>query len=129
MQASTFLEEKINQVGQGEEVVLLDMYLEERNDICLVPELDQEQVLGIFTQSKKVRDNLRDMMESLSNNVALLETVYRLDQLRDALLPLLMLTVEDGVFRYSLNQDEYVVEISRESALKILEHAFQLEGY
>lgn len=122
MQASTFLEERINQAGQGVEVVLLDMYLEERDDICFVPELDQEKVFNIFTQNTKFCAEVEFIIQSLPEDA-------RLEQLRATFLPLLMLTLEDGVFRYALNRDEYVVEVSKDSALKILEHAFQLEGY
>ena len=96
MQAKTYLEEKIK---QGEEI-LLDMYIEEMGDLCLVPELDQNKIC--YTLSRK-------------------PTLQPYP-------PLLLLTVEEGVFHYALD-DSYKVKISKRSALKILRHAFQLEGY
>ncbi|QIN54214.1 hypothetical protein [Cedratvirus kamchatka] len=122
MQAQAFLEEKLKQASDGEEVVLLDMYLEEADDICFVPELDQEKVFTIFEKSKR---SSVDMIKNIPEG-------HGKELVRIAFLPLLILTVEMGdssTFRYTLNEDDYEVEISRNSTLQILEHAFQLEGY
>ncbi|SOB74419.1 hypothetical protein BQ9231_00536 [Cedratvirus lausannensis] len=126
MQAQTFLEERLNQAGQGEEVVLLDMYLEERSDICFVPELDQDKVFAIFEQSKRFCSEVDYIVQNLPENYRLGVVSERLERLRAAFLPLLVLSVEDGIFYYNL-ADEYQTEISKSSVLKILEHAFQLE--
>lgn len=126
MQASTFLEDKINQAGEGEEVVLLDMYLEERSDLCFVPEVDQERVLSIFEESKRFCSQLEDIIQRIPEERVVVE---RLEQLRGTLLPLLILTVQDGSFYYTIDDDKYVAEISKSSALRVLEHAFQMEDY
>nr|WIL03814.1 hypothetical protein Cplu_92 [Cedratvirus plubellavi] len=128
MQAQTFLEERLNQAGQGEEVVLLDMYLEERSDICFVPELDQDKVFAIFEQSKRFCSEVDYIVRNNPEDARLGTIAERIEQLRTTFLPLLVLSVEDGIFYYNL-ANEYQTEISRSSALKILEHAMQLEGY
>nr|WIL04589.1 hypothetical protein Cduv_109 [Cedratvirus duvanny] len=118
--ASLFLEEQINQAGEGEEVTLLRMYIEDKEDLCLVPELDQNKVCFIIETTLMFSSQVELAMHDLIGQGQ--ANLDHLEQILHFTFPVLTLTLCDGLFHYNLDK-EYQVQISKNSALKILKHS------
>ncbi|SHO33154.1 Hypothetical protein BQ3484_86 [Cedratvirus A11] len=124
----SYLEKKIVEGEEEHKVLLLEVLVKREEDLCLVEEIDREEILFILERSKACDERLGQVL-GLLEEIDYQEIQEDLQSLADHVRqvsfltsPILVLTLKEDVFFYSLGK--YKKRISKESTLTILEHAF-----
>ncbi|SPN78958.1 Hypothetical protein ZAZAV_97 [Cedratvirus Zaza IHUMI] len=122
------LEKKIVEGEEEHKVLILEVLVRGEEDLCFTEEIDREEILSILERSKACDKHLHQVL-GLLEEIDYQEIQEDLQSLADHVRqvsfltsPILVLTLKEDVFFYSLGK--YKKQISKESTLAILEHAF-----